>query len=149
MSAKNFAFEIEYYGEKYNVFPAFGHFRTDDTLSVDLHDAETYELFVHLTMCLPPLGKHLRDGEVYVRNYGEAETIVDQLVEKGFLEDTGTKITTGYVMVPKMRLAGLLAEALKDTTEFVNNFKKGPSKAVAKDTAEFMKKFNGGIKMGW
>jgi len=54
------------------------------------------------TVNLP--SQNLEHNEVFIKDYSENEGMLDALVQAGIVEDTGRRVTTGYVTVPVCRV---------------------------------------------
>jgi hypothetical protein len=84
----------------------FGEARIETTkyqlggLAVFLIDNHNGEPIATLSTCIPDHVHKLEEGEFFVKNWSENETLAQEAFESGLFIDTGKSAATGYVVAP-------------------------------------------------
>lgn len=90
--------KVKWNGEELSV--QFGSYASGHTL-IQLFDAEGMP-YARATVNIPT--EELGEKEVFIKNYSENEGVLSALIEAGIVEDTGRRVTTGYVQVPVCKI---------------------------------------------
>lgn len=98
--------DIDLYGESFRLLAELGRYENDRlAISFVTHDGEP---FGHLTINMPQAD--LPDGMVFVKDWSENAGWVPQIIAAGWLVPDNSGVMSGMVVVPRMKLAGALAE---------------------------------------
>jgi hypothetical protein len=102
------------FGEEFILLPVLSTYSMKDRLAISFLIAESGEPFAAMTVNLPD--QHLNEGEVFVKHWSEGAPLFAALISEGWIEDTGREVLSGFVAPKVCRLAGPLADFVKEVT---------------------------------
>lgn len=72
------------------------------TTALCLRCADTGEPFMDITTNIPDID--LEDDELLIKNYSENEGVLEFLISNKLVEDTGRRISNGFVEIPVVKM---------------------------------------------
>ncbi len=87
---------------QWNCIIDFGRYSLDNSLAIQLVDAEDGQSVATATVCIKDSG--IEKDEVLIKDYSENEGMLKTLSDAGIVKPTGRWVKTGFVEVPVAKI---------------------------------------------